>query len=158
MRRGGSWILRFHGGVRFILIVWVFPSSCLLQRYDADYPTDIPRVCLLHLSTLVITDSEARSTLFCAALRRNLPAHAESNLAIAVGGTKDEIVLRLEEVLRMRKLDLLIGRIGVRTVCGCKMVFGFFCVFCFCFSFVRLLYICIHIISMFLRTKLFNDS
>ena len=68
-------------------------------------------MCLLHLSTLAITDSEAYSTLFCAALRHNLSAHAESNLAIAVGRTKDEMVLRLEGVLRMRKLDLLVRRI-----------------------------------------------
>ena len=81
------------------------------QRSDADYPKDIPKRYLLHPSTLLITDSEVCSTLSCAALRRNLSAHAVSNLAIVVGGAKDDMVLRLEGWLRTRRLDLLVRRI-----------------------------------------------
>ena len=85
-----------------------------MQRSDADRLKDIPKAYLLHPSSPLITDPEACSTLSCAALRRNLSAHAESNAAIVVGGTKDEMVLRLEGLLRTRKLDLLVRRmIGI---------------------------------------------
>ena len=75
------------------------------------YPKDIPKAYLLQPSSPLITDPEACSTLSCPALRRNLSAHAERNPAIVVGGTKDEMVLRLEGLLRMRNLDLLVRRI-----------------------------------------------
>jgi len=40
----------------------------------------------------------------------------ESNPAIVVDGTKDEMVLRLEGLLRTRKLDLLVRRmIGIEA-------------------------------------------
>ena len=78
------------------------------------HPKDIPKAYLLYPSSPLITDPEACSTLSCAALRRNLSAHAESNPAIVVGGTKDEMVLRLEGLLRTRKLDMLVRRmIGI---------------------------------------------
>jgi len=78
------------------------------------YPKDIPKAYPPHPFPPLITDPEACSTLSCAALRRNLSAHAESNPAIVVGGTKDEMVLRLEGLLRTRKLDLLVRRmIGI---------------------------------------------
>ena len=78
------------------------------------YTKDIPKAYLLQPSSPLITDPEACSTLSCAALRRNLSAHAERNPAIVVGGTKDEMVLRLEGLLRTRKLDLLVRRmIGI---------------------------------------------
>ena len=56
------------------------------------YSKDIPKAYLLHPSFPLIPDPEACSTLSCAALRRNLSDHAESNPAIVVGGTRDEIV------------------------------------------------------------------
>ena len=78
------------------------------------YQKDIPKAYLLYPLSPLITDPEACSTLSCAALRRNLSAHAESNPAIVVGGTKDEMVLRLQGLLRTRKLDLLVRRmIGI---------------------------------------------
>ena len=58
------------------------------------YPKDVPKVYLLHLSSPLITDPEACSTLSWSALRRSSSAHAESNLAIVVGG-RGEMVLRL---------------------------------------------------------------
>jgi hypothetical protein len=78
------------------------------------YPKGIPKAYLLRPSSPLITDPEAGSSLLCTALRHNLSAHVESNPAIVVGGTKDEMVLRLEGLLRMRKLDLLVRRmIGI---------------------------------------------
>ena len=71
-------------------------------------PKDVSKAYLLHPSSPLIIDLEACSTLSCTALRRNLSAHAESNPAIVVGGTKDEMVLRLQGLLRTRKLDLLV--------------------------------------------------
>ena len=71
----------------------------------------MPRAYLLHPPSPLITDSEVCSTLSCAALRRNLSAHAESNLPIVVGGAEDDMVLRLEGWLRTRRLDLLVRRI-----------------------------------------------
>ncbi|KIJ94986.1 hypothetical protein K443DRAFT_109529, partial [Laccaria amethystina LaAM-08-1] len=78
------------------------------------YIDNIPKAYLLHPSSPLITEPEACSILSCAALRRNLSAHAESNPAIVVGGTKDEMALRLEGLLKTRKLDLLVRRmIGI---------------------------------------------
>ncbi|EDQ98670.1 uncharacterized protein LACBIDRAFT_298340 [Laccaria bicolor S238N-H82] len=85
------------------------------EAWDVD--TEVPwgcEVCIdtypLHRCSPLITDQEACSTLSWAALRRNLSAHAESNLAIVVGGTKDEVVLKLEGSLRTRTLDSLVRR------------------------------------------------
>ena len=75
------------------------------------YSTDILKAYLLRPSSTLITDSEACSALSCAALRRNLSAHAESNPTIVVGGMKDEMVLRLEGLLGTRNLDLLVIRV-----------------------------------------------
>ena len=77
-------------------------------------PTDILKAYLLRPSSPLITYSEAYSAVSCAALPRNLSAHAESHPTIVVGGIKDEMVLRLEGLLRTRKLDLLV--IGVTGI------------------------------------------
>lgn len=79
------------------------------------YPKDKPKAyTLLHPSSPLVADPDACRTLSCAALRRNLSAHTESNRGIVVGGTKDEMVLRLKGSLRTRKLDLLVrSMIGI---------------------------------------------
>ena len=71
---------------------------------------------LLHPAPPLITDSSACADLSAFALRRNLAAHAEYDDRIVVGGTRDEMMERLERLLRMREEDMKVREMVWRTV------------------------------------------
>ena len=108
------WILRFPGGVRFILIVRVFSASSLSQHFDDDlskrYTESVPP------PPFVPNDNRIRGMqhpiVRCASTQSI--CSCEEQPAILVGGMKGEMVLRPKGLLRTRKLDLLVRRmIGI---------------------------------------------
>jgi len=56
----------------------------------------------------LITNPQASAQLSLAALKRNLEAHAACNPSILAAGTRSEMVQRLSEILKIRKLDMLV--------------------------------------------------
>ena len=56
----------------------------------------------------LITNPEVSAQLSLAALKRNLEAHAACNPSILVAGTRLEMVERLSEISKIRKLDMLV--------------------------------------------------
>ena len=56
----------------------------------------------------LITNPHASAQLSSAALKRNLEAHAVCNPSILATGTRPEMVQRLSEILKIRKLDMLV--------------------------------------------------
>jgi hypothetical protein len=56
----------------------------------------------------LIIEPDACPQLSVTALRRNLEAHAACNSDIVTAGTHQEMVLRLTEILKIRKLDALV--------------------------------------------------
>ena len=56
----------------------------------------------------LITNPHTSTQLSLAALRRNLEAHAACNSSILAAGTRPEMVQRLSEILKIRKLDMLV--------------------------------------------------
>lgn len=56
----------------------------------------------------LITNPQSCAQLSLAALKRNLEAHAACNPSILATGTRPEMVQRLSEILKTRKLDLLV--------------------------------------------------
>ncbi|KAA1467226.1 hypothetical protein DENSPDRAFT_926443 [Dentipellis sp. KUC8613] len=80
---------------------------------------DIPAECEQYLYELedqylvdprppFITDPAVCENLTVAALKRNLTEHASRNPDIDVNGTKAQLMLRLQELLQVRKADLLV--------------------------------------------------
>lgn len=56
----------------------------------------------------LITDPSRVRALTYAQLKSNLSAHAARNLSISVAGTKEDLIARLEGILRTRALDLAV--------------------------------------------------
>ncbi|KZT73548.1 hypothetical protein DAEQUDRAFT_662157 [Daedalea quercina L-15889] len=75
---------------------------------------EVPRECeeyldstyMLHPEPPLVIDPAACMDLSISALRRNLAAHAAYNAQIVQGGSREEMVERLERVLRTREEDL----------------------------------------------------
>ncbi|EPQ53955.1 hypothetical protein GLOTRDRAFT_44490, partial [Gloeophyllum trabeum ATCC 11539] len=73
-----------------------------------EYIEDISAKYMIDPRPPLITDPAACASLSVAALRRNLTEHAAYNDAIVAGGTKGEMVERLERILETRRMDLLV--------------------------------------------------
>lgn len=71
---------------------------------------------MLHPAPPLITDPTVCADLSAVALRRNLAAHAEYDERIVVGGTKEEMMERLERLLVMREEDMRVREMVWRTV------------------------------------------
>jgi hypothetical protein len=63
---------------------------------------------LLNPRPPLITNPRVCAQLSVAALQRNLAAHARVNPALVVAGGKEEMIVRLEALLEMRKMDMLV--------------------------------------------------
>lgn len=90
--------------MKFILIVRVL----VLYTDSANFDIDIHSHYLGFPLPPLITDPQATAQLSLAALKRNLEAHAACNPSIIATGTRPEMVQRLSEILKIRKLDMLV--------------------------------------------------
>jgi tetrahydromethanopterin S-methyltransferase subunit B len=63
---------------------------------------------LLNPRPPLITNPGVCDQLSAAALQRNLAAHAQANPAVVATGSKEEMIVRLEALLQMRKMDMLV--------------------------------------------------
>lgn len=89
--------------------------------YDDDRVIDIeiPTACEDYVDTMhtkyllnprppLITNPQVCPQLSIAALQRNLAAHAQANPTVMAAGSKEEMIGRLQELLQMRKMDMLV--------------------------------------------------
>jgi hypothetical protein len=86
-------------------------STCFgwyLYISRANFRIDIHSQYLAFPLPPLITDPQASAQLSLAALTRNLEAHAACNPSILAAGTRPEMVQRLSEILKIRKLDMLV--------------------------------------------------
>lgn len=99
------------------------PTAC--EDYvDSQYLTIVPRTLMLHIRSFLIlamhtkyllnprppliTNPQVCPQLSIAALQRNLAAHAQANPTVMAAGSKEEMIGRLQELLQMRKMDMLV--------------------------------------------------
>ncbi|KAF8896639.1 hypothetical protein BD779DRAFT_1433731, partial [Infundibulicybe gibba] len=78
------------------------PSVC------EDYVNNIETKYLIDPLPPLITNPDVCVQLSIAALKRNLAAHAEKNPRILSAGTKAEMIERLYNILKTRRMDLLV--------------------------------------------------
>ena len=64
----------------------------------------------------LITNPHACVQLSLAALKRNLEAHAACNPSILAAGTRPEMIQRLSEILKIRKMDMLVKDMLVKDM------------------------------------------
>ena len=84
-------------------------SMCFgLVFISANFRIDIHSQYLAFPLPPLITNPQASAQLSLAALKRNLEAHAACNPSILAAGTRPEMVQRLSEILKIRKLDMLV--------------------------------------------------
>ncbi|EIN03981.1 hypothetical protein PUNSTDRAFT_139021 [Punctularia strigosozonata HHB-11173 SS5] len=97
-----------------------FASSVRAEGREID--VEFPHGCEVYINRIqhhylidpappLIRDPGACASLSIGALRRNLAAHAECNPMILVGGTKEEMEYRLQDVLERRQADLKVREV-----------------------------------------------
>jgi len=70
--------------------------------------TGLHKLYLTYPSAPLITDPSRARTLSYAQLKSNLSAHADHNRSISMAGSKEDLVARLEGILKTRALDLAV--------------------------------------------------
>ncbi|KAM6494514.1 hypothetical protein JOM56_010875 [Amanita muscaria] len=98
---GARRLLKDRGGKRTLIDL---PHSC------HEYVETMDRKYLVDPKPPLITDPSLCCRLSVAALKRNLSSHAAVNRDIPTGGTKKEMVQRLEQLLETRLADLEVRR------------------------------------------------
>lgn len=91
--------------MKHILIVCVSVGFYIRGRLNS---TDIHLQYLVFPLPPLITSPQASTQLSWAALKHNLEAHAACNPSIITIGTRLEMVQRLSDILKIRKLDMLL--------------------------------------------------
>ncbi|KAL4264542.1 hypothetical protein AB1N83_005057 [Pleurotus pulmonarius] len=102
--------VRMPGLRRFANVIWDDDRTIRIDC-PADCEKYISRVHTKYLTCPappLIVAPEVCGQLSAGALKRNLAAHAIANPAIFAGGSKQEMVIRLRDILEMRRSDLLV--------------------------------------------------
>lgn len=83
-------------------------SNCKNRLVAERASTDMHDQYMLHISPPFVSDPSVCSTLSAAALKRNLEAHSNINSEILAGGTRMEMVERLQFILETRAADNIV--------------------------------------------------